>query len=165
MSPVRLVYKSTKHPFRWGRLSQLRWLCRSCRSLDYLAPTVWNWWAWPSSLLPTQTSHSCYFKQLGTFFSGVLLQWLLPFVYLFLVSFQIYPHRFPGAAGVNPAQVATRIVANQLVKNVKDFFFFFLTLSFFLQPFPTHGFIKYSIPQPPGRQSVEVVNSLWIKSC
>ncbi|KAM8772985.1 secretory calcium-binding phosphoprotein 5 [Acanthopagrus schlegelii] len=24
------------------------------------------------------------------------------------------------------------------------------------QPFPTHGFIKYSIPQPPGRQSVEV---------
>ncbi|XP_075896474.1 secretory calcium-binding phosphoprotein 5 [Nelusetta ayraudi] len=39
----------------------------------------------------------------------------------------IYPHRFPGAAGVNPAQ-----------------------------PFPTHGFIKYSIPQPPGRQSVEV---------
>lgn len=44
-------------------------------------------------------------------------------------------------------------------------FFFFLTLSFFLQPFPTHGFIKYSIPQPPGRQSVEVVNSLWIKSC
>lgn len=124
MSPVRLVYESTKHPFRWGRLSQLRWLCRSCRSLDYLAPTVWNWWAWPSFLLPTQTSHSCYFKQLGTFFSGVLLQWLLPFVDLFLVSFQIYPHRFPGAAGVNPAQVATRIVTNQLVKNVKDFFFF-----------------------------------------
>ncbi|XP_065812928.1 secretory calcium-binding phosphoprotein 5 [Labrus bergylta] len=24
------------------------------------------------------------------------------------------------------------------------------------QPFPSHGFIKYSIPQPPGRQSVEV---------
>lgn len=124
MSPVRLVYKSTKHPFRWGRLSQLRWLCRSCRSLDYMAPTVWNWWAWPSFLLPTQTWHSCYFKQLGTFFSGILLQWLLLFVYLFLVSFQIYPHRFPGAAGVNPAQVATRIVPNQLVKNVKDFFFF-----------------------------------------
>nr|XP_046235244.1 secretory calcium-binding phosphoprotein 5 [Scatophagus argus] len=38
----------------------------------------------------------------------------------------IYPHRFPGAGG-NPSQ-----------------------------PFPTHGFIKYSIPQPPGRQSVEV---------
>lgn len=43
--------------------------------------------------------------------------------------------------------------------------FFFLTLSFLLQPFPTHGFIKYSIPQPPGRQSVEVVSSLGIKSC
>ncbi|TKS68217.1 hypothetical protein D9C73_002278 [Collichthys lucidus] len=39
----------------------------------------------------------------------------------------IYPHRFPGAGGSNPAQ-----------------------------PFPSHGFIKYSIPQPPGRQSVEV---------
>ncbi|KAE8300197.1 hypothetical protein D5F01_LYC00333 [Larimichthys crocea] len=24
------------------------------------------------------------------------------------------------------------------------------------KPFPSHGFIKYSIPQPPGRQSVEV---------
>ncbi|XP_044045173.1 secretory calcium-binding phosphoprotein 5 [Siniperca chuatsi] len=39
----------------------------------------------------------------------------------------IYPHRFAGAGGSNPAQ-----------------------------PFPSHGFIKYSIPQPPGRQSVEV---------
>ncbi|KAM3623139.1 uncharacterized protein V6R79_007529 [Siganus canaliculatus] len=39
----------------------------------------------------------------------------------------IYPHRFLGAGGSNPAQ-----------------------------PFPSHGFIKYSIPQPPGRQSVEV---------
>ncbi|XP_027139602.1 secretory calcium-binding phosphoprotein 5 [Larimichthys crocea] len=39
----------------------------------------------------------------------------------------IYPHRFPGTGGSNPAQ-----------------------------PFPSHGFIKYSIPQPPGRQSVEV---------
>ncbi|KAM9363697.1 secretory calcium-binding phosphoprotein 5 [Symphorus nematophorus] len=38
---------------------------------------------------------------------------------------QIYPHRFPGAAGAN-------------------------------QPFPSHGLIKYSIPQPPGRQSLEV---------
>uniref|UniRef100_A0A3Q3GB17 Secretory calcium-binding phosphoprotein 5 n=1 Tax=Labrus bergylta TaxID=56723 RepID=A0A3Q3GB17_9LABR len=27
---------------------------------------------------------------------------------------------------------------------------------YFLTPFPSHGFIKYSIPQPPGRQSVEV---------
>ena len=26
-----------------------------------------------------------------------------------------------------------------------------------VQSFPTQGFIKYSIPQPPGRQSVEVV--------
>ncbi|TKS68208.1 hypothetical protein D9C73_002269 [Collichthys lucidus] len=43
---------------------------------------------------------------------------------------QIYPHRFPGAGGSNPAQ-----------------------------PFPSHGFIKYSIPQPPGRQSVEVIPS------
>ncbi|CAI5680419.1 secretory calcium-binding phosphoprotein 5 [Oreochromis aureus] len=40
----------------------------------------------------------------------------------------IYPHRFPGGAGVsNPAQ-----------------------------PFSSFGLIKYSIPQPPGRQSVEV---------
>uniref|UniRef100_A0A3Q3VZW8 Uncharacterized protein n=1 Tax=Mola mola TaxID=94237 RepID=A0A3Q3VZW8_MOLML len=39
----------------------------------------------------------------------------------------IYPHTFPGTAGTNPAQ-----------------------------NFPSHGFIKYSIPQPPGRQSVEV---------
>ncbi|KAM9856838.1 uncharacterized protein ACBR49_000524 [Aulostomus maculatus] len=40
----------------------------------------------------------------------------------------IYPHQIAGGAGgVNPAQ-----------------------------PFPSHGFIKYSIPQPPGRQSVEV---------
>lgn len=39
-------------------------------------------------------------------------------VFFFLVSFQIYPHRFPGAAGVNPAQVATRTVASQGVKSV-----------------------------------------------
>ncbi|CAJ1052290.1 secretory calcium-binding phosphoprotein 5 [Xyrichtys novacula] len=40
----------------------------------------------------------------------------------------LYPHRpVGGAAGSNTAQ-----------------------------PFPSHGFIKYSIPQPPGRQSVEV---------
>ncbi|KAM7394291.1 hypothetical protein PAMP_021104 [Pampus punctatissimus] len=26
-------------------------------------------------------------------------------------------------------------------------------------PFSSHGFIKYSIPQPPGRQSVEVIPS------
>ncbi|XP_041790145.1 secretory calcium-binding phosphoprotein 5 [Chelmon rostratus] len=39
----------------------------------------------------------------------------------------IYPHRFPGTGGSNAGQ-----------------------------PFPSHGFIKYSIPQPPGRQSVEV---------
>uniref|UniRef100_A0A3Q0QYA2 Secretory calcium-binding phosphoprotein 5 n=1 Tax=Amphilophus citrinellus TaxID=61819 RepID=A0A3Q0QYA2_AMPCI len=40
----------------------------------------------------------------------------------------IYPHRFPGVAGgSNPAQ-----------------------------PFSSFGLIKYSIPQPPGRQSVEV---------
>ncbi|XP_034544468.1 secretory calcium-binding phosphoprotein 5 [Notolabrus celidotus] len=38
----------------------------------------------------------------------------------------LYPHRPVGGAGSNTAQ-----------------------------PFP-HGFIKYSIPQPPGRQSVEV---------
>ncbi|KAA8594796.1 hypothetical protein FQN60_011931 [Etheostoma spectabile] len=38
----------------------------------------------------------------------------------------IYPHRF-GAAGADPAH-----------------------------PFSSQGFIKYSIPQPPGRQSVEV---------
>lgn len=36
-----------------------------------------------------------------------------------------------------------------------DFTIFF---SLLLQPFPSHGFIKYSIPQPPGRQSVEVVS-------
>uniref|UniRef100_A0A3B4GLP5 Secretory calcium-binding phosphoprotein 5 n=1 Tax=Pundamilia nyererei TaxID=303518 RepID=A0A3B4GLP5_9CICH len=42
----------------------------------------------------------------------------------------IYPHRFPGGAGVsNPAQ-----------------------------PFSSFGLIKYSIPQLPGRQSVEVVS-------
>uniref|UniRef100_A0A3Q3MIQ4 Secretory calcium-binding phosphoprotein 5 n=1 Tax=Mastacembelus armatus TaxID=205130 RepID=A0A3Q3MIQ4_9TELE len=40
----------------------------------------------------------------------------------------IYPHRYPGGAGGPNAG----------------------------QPFPSHGFIKYSIPQPPGRQSVEV---------
>ncbi|XP_067442053.1 secretory calcium-binding phosphoprotein 5 [Thunnus thynnus] len=40
----------------------------------------------------------------------------------------IYPHSFAGGAGgANPSQ-----------------------------PFSSHGFIKYSIPQPPGRQSVEV---------
>ncbi|TNM86180.1 secretory calcium-binding phosphoprotein 5 [Takifugu flavidus] len=39
----------------------------------------------------------------------------------------LFPHRFPGTPGANTAQ-----------------------------PFPSHGFIKYSIPQPPGRQSVEV---------
>ncbi|XP_051801928.1 secretory calcium-binding phosphoprotein 5 [Acanthochromis polyacanthus] len=39
----------------------------------------------------------------------------------------IYPHTFGAAGGANPAQ-----------------------------PFPSYGFIKYSIPQPPGRQSVEV---------
>ncbi|XP_040925354.1 secretory calcium-binding phosphoprotein 5 [Betta splendens] len=26
-------------------------------------------------------------------------------------------------------------------------------------PFPAYGFLKYSIPQPPGRQSVEVVSA------
>uniref|UniRef100_A0A3Q1FF81 Secretory calcium-binding phosphoprotein 5 n=1 Tax=Acanthochromis polyacanthus TaxID=80966 RepID=A0A3Q1FF81_9TELE len=43
----------------------------------------------------------------------------------------IYPHTFGAAGGANPAQ-----------------------------PFPSYGFIKYSIPQPPGRQSVEVVSVL-----
>lgn len=33
-----------------------------------------------------------------------------------------------------------------------------------LQPFPSHGFIKYSIPQPPGRQSVEVVSVLHFQT-
>uniref|UniRef100_A0A3Q4H9P1 Secretory calcium-binding phosphoprotein 5 n=1 Tax=Neolamprologus brichardi TaxID=32507 RepID=A0A3Q4H9P1_NEOBR len=45
-------------------------------------------------------------------------------------TLQIYPHRFSGGAGVsNPAQ-----------------------------PFSSFGLIKYSIPQLPGRQSVEVVS-------
>ncbi|XP_033182045.1 secretory calcium-binding phosphoprotein 5 [Anabas testudineus] len=39
----------------------------------------------------------------------------------------LYPHRLPGTGGANGGL-----------------------------PFPSHGFIKYSIPQPPGRQSVEV---------
>uniref|UniRef100_A0A3B3HM65 Secretory calcium-binding phosphoprotein 5 n=1 Tax=Oryzias latipes TaxID=8090 RepID=A0A3B3HM65_ORYLA len=41
----------------------------------------------------------------------------------------IYPHRFPGGptGGANPTQ-----------------------------PFSSYGFIKYSIPQPPGRQSLEI---------
>uniref|UniRef100_A0A8C7Y893 Secretory calcium-binding phosphoprotein 5 n=2 Tax=Oryzias sinensis TaxID=183150 RepID=A0A8C7Y893_9TELE len=41
----------------------------------------------------------------------------------------IYPHRFPGGTtgGANPTQ-----------------------------PFSSYGFIKYSIPQPPGRQSLEI---------
>uniref|UniRef100_A0A8C6T2Y9 Uncharacterized protein n=1 Tax=Neogobius melanostomus TaxID=47308 RepID=A0A8C6T2Y9_9GOBI len=34
--------------------------------------------------------------------------------------------------------------------------FVFILLYLFFQSFPTQGFIKYSIPQPPGRQSVEV---------
>uniref|UniRef100_A0A672YBX5 Secretory calcium-binding phosphoprotein 5 n=1 Tax=Sphaeramia orbicularis TaxID=375764 RepID=A0A672YBX5_9TELE len=39
----------------------------------------------------------------------------------------IYPHTFGAAGGATPGQT-----------------------------FPSHGLIKYSIPQPPGRQSVEV---------
>uniref|UniRef100_A0A3B3ZQK5 Secretory calcium-binding phosphoprotein 5 n=1 Tax=Periophthalmus magnuspinnatus TaxID=409849 RepID=A0A3B3ZQK5_9GOBI len=35
-------------------------------------------------------------------------------------------------------------------------FLFTLLLHVSVQSFPTQGFIKYSIPQPPGRQSVEV---------
>lgn len=34
---------------------------------------------------------------------------------------------------------------------------FYFSLILFQQTFPQYGFIKYSIPQPPGRQSVEVV--------
>lgn len=34
---------------------------------------------------------------------------------------------------------------------------FYFLLILFQQTFPQYGFIKYSIPQPPGRQSVEVV--------
>ena len=87
---------------------------------------------------------------------------------------QIYPHRFPGTGGAT--QVSThfcRKIIFFLIRSgktssnwsppVTDFFldfFSFFPFCFFLQPFPSHGFIKYSIPQPPGRQSVEVVRVL-----
>lgn len=83
---------------------------------------------------------------------------------------KIYPHRFPGGAGVsNPAQVCIhqfeRSFSTYKKKNPPqkspNFFSLILILllpSFSLQPFSSFGLIKYSIPQLPGRQSVEVVS-------
>uniref|UniRef100_A0A3P8TN18 Secretory calcium-binding phosphoprotein 5 n=1 Tax=Amphiprion percula TaxID=161767 RepID=A0A3P8TN18_AMPPE len=65
-----------------------------------------------------------------SFFEMALLPWLsvMLTVRMFVYFSKIYPHTFGAAGGANPAQ-----------------------------PFPSYGFIKYSIPQPPGRQSVEVI--------
>lgn len=87
--------------------------------------------------------------------------------HLFFFS-KIYPHRFPGGAGVsNPAQVCIhqfeRSFFTYKEKKSPNFFSLLLILllpSFSLQPFSSFGLIKYSIPQPPGRQSVEVVSNL-----
>uniref|UniRef100_A0A8C2WVL8 Uncharacterized protein n=1 Tax=Cyclopterus lumpus TaxID=8103 RepID=A0A8C2WVL8_CYCLU len=72
--------------------------------------------------------------------------------------FHYLPHYAGSRQQVPPSQVTIFSFKNviQTSSNCSllfiDFSFFFF---FFLQSF---GFIKYSIPQPPGRQSVEVVS-------
>lgn len=160
------VYKDILSPFRWGPPSQPRRLYRSCHSyLELWQPvlTVWNWCV---GLLFSSTQTQTYNLYRGSLhLSYFCCSWRN----LFQDRCCLFILRFPSDLSSQiPWHGRSKPCTGSHMHNTKKYtlwktvtwktFTHFETSCFLLQPFPTHGFIKYSIPQPPGRQSVEVVS-------